>query len=126
MGSLHAAGQDVGKPIAVDIGHDDLTSDSRICVGEKRDELYTFVTSHEFEPIDDCAGVPHRTFRVVRPVRLARDDILESVAVDVGQLHTMEFRKENTIRIVRPFLAHDEVAVEGDFSRFIAYLFEPG
>ncbi len=125
MRPLHPAAGEIGQTVFIQIGDDHLPSDPRIVVGPVGNPVDAILAADEAEPVDDCAGVPHRALRVVRPVGFAGDDVLEAVAIDIGQVHRMQFAEDEAIRVLRGAVSHDQVLAEDNLVA-IAKLFVPG
>src|SRR5688572_29141778 len=78
MSPLHPANNNVRKVVSVDVGVDYLTADTRFTVGLIRNPIDAIFAPRQLEPIDDRSGVPHRALSLVRPIRLAGDNVFQS------------------------------------------------
>ena len=77
---------DVGPAIPLQGPHVQLRADAGIVVDQVRDVVGARLVAHQAEPIEHGRGVRLGiALRAVRPETLAGDDILEAVAVDVGE-----------------------------------------
>src|SRR5262245_39505977 len=124
MATFHPTDDDVGQSIAVEVTNREFPSDAGLIVGTVRDPVDTAWGSLEFEPIDDSPCVPHRTRLVMRPIRLAGDNVFKTVAVHVLEVERVQFRKEDAVRILFRLFSHDQVFGETDLIS-LPHLFEP-
>ena len=89
---LLIGGDHVGQSVAVEIDDGDLAADARIVVDLVRNESHAVVlVAPQLEPVDDGGSVwLDVPLGAMRPDPLARDDVLEPVAVDVDEVEGVE------------------------------------
>ncbi len=87
---LLVAHDHVGQFVEVHVADHDLRANARVVVNQVRHPLDAVALTYELEPVDDRRGV--RLGIAVAPVcpeALARDDVGEVVAIDIGQCDRM-------------------------------------
>ena len=105
---------DVGEAVAGRIGRRHLDADAGVVVDELRDELRLAGSgAGGAEPIEDRRGRRLRiTVGAVGPEALAGDDVVESVAVDVGDVDGVDLGEDGAVGAVGGFLTSDRTVVE--------------
>ena len=124
VSSFHSTDDDILKPILIQIDDADLATDTGIVGCSIRKPTDAIWTTNQFEPIDNCTGVPHRTALMVRIVSLTGNNVLKSITIHVLQIDRMQFAENDTVRIVLGLGAKYVVANEFNVCA-IAFLFEP-
>ena len=66
----------------------------------------------QFEPTDDRSGIPVGALAMMGPIRFSCDDVLEPIAIDIGQFDRMEFGYMDSVGVFGGFAPHDQVAFE--------------
>src|ERR1700689_4067273 len=97
-GAILVAYRDVGQAVAIDIAHPYLFAHSRVVVDQMGYVLDGPVgMAHELEPVEQrrSIGLRVRAVAPLGPLPLARDDVLEAVAIHVGQVERMQFGEGN-------------------------------
>src|SRR4029450_223954 len=112
-------GDKVLQTVAVHVPNHSLPSDAGITVGLIRDKLDLACLSHQLEPVDHGPVVPAGSFGVVRPVRLAGDDVLEPVAVDIEKINGMQLAEGHTVTALLGLGTHNQVSLEGNATVFL-------
>ncbi len=123
-GALLVPDHDVRSAVARDVARDHLGSHARVVVHRPRDELHALVRALEAEPVEHRGLVAARVVAVVGPPPLARDDVLEAVAVDVGHVHRVGLAERHAVAILVGVLPDDLVAAERDLA-FLPDVLEP-
>ena len=100
MTSQHSPCDQVRSLISIDISDYDLPADSSAIVGQMRNPLDSLLSPPQLKPIDNRTRVPFGALPMMRPVGFAGDNILDAIAVHVGQLHGVQFRKADSVGIL--------------------------
>lgn len=79
------ADDDVGKLVAIRIAGDDLRAHARIVVDQLRNESHFAALADRLEPIQDRGIERAGIVLAMGPEAFAGDDVLDAVAVDVGE-----------------------------------------
>ena len=112
--SLFVGDDKVGQAVAGRIGRGHLNADAGVVVDELRDELrLAGGGTGAAEPIEHRRGRRLRiTVGTVGPESLAGDDVVEAVAVDIGDVDGVDLGEDGAVRAVGGFLTGDRPVVE--------------
>ena len=87
----------VDEAVSVHVASHHLGADAGVAVDEKRHELCALLAPHRLEPVEDCRASRVGVVTVVSPVALARDQVLDAVAVHVDQSHGVGLRERDRV-----------------------------
>ena len=112
MCPFHAADGDVEQSVLIEVIETNLSADTGFVGCFEGNPIDTVRSSNQFEPIDHGTSVPHWARLVVGVIGFAGDDVLEAIAIDIGQVDRVKFTENEAIGIVLWLRTHDVVASE--------------